>query len=84
MSEIKLNPVTDYSKYIYSGPSYRVSKIVPISSGQTASLPSTSTTNVQFEIPTAVVNLAKSKLFLILLYLLLLQLALGFMPILSL
>ena len=63
MSEIKLNPVTDYSKYIYSGPSYRVSKIVPISSGQTASLPSTSTTNVQFEIPTAVVNLAKSKLF---------------------
>ena len=63
LKEVKLNPVTDYSKKIYSGPSYRVSKIVPISSGQTAQLPQSSTANVQFEIPTAVVNLAKSKLF---------------------
>lgn len=61
MSEIKLNPATDYSKMTYQGPSYRVSKIVPISSGQTTNLQQSSTVNVQFEIPTAVVNLAKSK-----------------------
>ena len=61
MSEIKLNPVTDYSRKTYVGPSYRVSKIVPISSGQTTILQTSSTVNVQFEIPTAVVNLAKSK-----------------------
>ena len=63
MSEIKLNPTTDYSRNIYSGPSYRVSKVVPISSGQTLSIPQSSTANIQFELPAAVLNLAKSKLY---------------------
>jgi hypothetical protein len=63
MSEIKLNPTTDYSRKIYSGPSYRVSKVVPISSGQTLSIPQSSTANIQFELPAAVLNLAKSKLY---------------------
>ena len=62
-SEIKRNPATDYSRKTYVGPSYRVSKIVPISSGQNTTISQASTANVQFEIPNAVVNLAKSKLY---------------------
>ncbi len=42
----------------YHGPSYRVSKLVPLSSGQNTTITQASTANVQFEIPNAVLNLA--------------------------
>ena len=53
----------DYTKKQYMHSSYRWMKLTPVGgSGQTATLSTTSSTIVNFEIPNNVVNLSQSKL----------------------
>lgn len=59
---MKVSSINDLSKKVFSGCSYRTNKLVPLSGSQTQTLSNTGTVNVQFEIPTQVVNLSKSRI----------------------
>lgn len=52
----------DYTRKIVEHGSYEWTKILPITGGQTVALSSTSTAETMFEIPTKMVNLARSHL----------------------
>ena len=54
-------PQVEYVKKILLNPSYRISKLIPLT-GQSLSLGISSTTNAQFELQTNVMNLARSRL----------------------
>ena len=63
MSEhtVEFAPQIDYSKKTLLNPSYRISKVVPLT-GMNPILAISSTTNAQFEIQTNVINLSRSRL----------------------
>ncbi len=59
--ETKFAPQVEYTKKVLLNPSYRISKLVPLT-GQSLTLGISSTTNVQFELQTNVMNLSRSRL----------------------
>jgi hypothetical protein len=63
MSEhtVEFAPQIDYSKKTLLNPSYRISKVVPLT-GMNPTLAISSTTNAQFELQTNIFNLSRSRL----------------------
>ena len=54
-------PQVEYTKKVLLNPSYRLSKLVPLT-GQALTLGISSTTNTQFELQTNVMNNSRSRL----------------------
>ena len=59
--DLTFAPQVEYVKKILLNPSYRISKLIPLT-GQGLSLGISSTTNTQFELQTNVMNLSRSRL----------------------
>ena len=59
--DLTFAPQVEYVKKILLNPSYRISKLIPLT-GQSLSLGISSTTNAQFELQTNVMNLARSRI----------------------
>ena len=59
--DLTFAPQVEYVKKILLNPSYRISKLIPLT-GQGLSLGISSTTNAQFELQTNVMNLSRSRL----------------------
>ncbi len=59
--ETTFAPQVEYTKKVLLNPSYRISKLIPLT-GQGLTLGVSSTTNAQFELQTNVMNLSRSRL----------------------